>query len=79
MVSNTRRESRNYAAEELIAGLGAPLSVQSLALTAISGIGHWIELLKIDKQAFFTACSQTSKAPDYLRGLALAAPIEAAA
>ena len=25
MVSNTRRESRNYAAEELIAGLGAPL------------------------------------------------------
>ena len=51
MVSNTRRESRNYAAEELIAGLGAPLSVQSLALTAISGIGHWIELLKADKRA----------------------------
>jgi hypothetical protein len=50
MVSNTRRESRNYAAEELIAGLGAPLSVRSLALTAISGIGHWIELLKIDKR-----------------------------
>ena len=41
--------------------------------------GHWIELLKADKRAFFTACSRASKAADYLRGLALAAPIEAAA
>ena len=35
-------------------------------------IGHWIELLKADKRAFFTACSQASKAAEYLRGLALA-------
>jgi len=41
-------------------------------------IGHWIELLKSDKRAFFTACSQASKAADYLRGLALAAPTQVA-
>jgi antirestriction protein ArdC len=38
-----------------------------------------IELLKADKRAFFTACSQASKAADYLRGLALAGPTEVAA
>ena len=42
-------------------------------------IANWIELLKADKRAFFTACSQASKAADYLRGLALAAPTEVAA
>jgi len=35
-------------------------------------VSHWIELLKGDKRAFFTACSQASKAAEYLRGLALA-------
>jgi len=35
--------------------------------------------LKADKRAFFTACSQASKAADYLRGLALAEPTEVAA
>jgi antirestriction protein ArdC len=35
--------------------------------------------LKGDKRAFFTACSQASKAADYLRGLALAEATEAAA
>ena len=35
--------------------------------------------LQSDKRAFFTACSQVSKAADYLRGLALAAPTEVAA
>jgi antirestriction protein ArdC len=42
-------------------------------------IAHWIELLKADKRAFFIACSQASKAADYLRGLALAEPTEVAA
>jgi len=35
--------------------------------------------LKADKRAFFTACSQASKAADYLRGLAPAEPTEVAA
>jgi antirestriction protein ArdC len=26
----------------------------------------WIELLKTDKRAFFTACNKASKAADYL-------------
>ena len=42
-------------------------------------IANWIELLQADKRAFFTACSQASKAADYLRGLALAGPAERAA
>jgi antirestriction protein ArdC len=42
-------------------------------------IASWIELLNADKRAFFTACSNASKAADYLRGLALAEPAEIAA
>jgi antirestriction protein ArdC len=42
-------------------------------------IATWIELLKADKRAFFTACSRASKAADYLRGLALADPAAIAA
>ena len=42
-------------------------------------IATWIDLLKADKRAFFTACSQASKAADYLRGLALAEPADVAA
>jgi hypothetical protein len=39
-------------------------------------IGHAIELLKADKRAFFTACSQLN---GYTERLALAAPAEIAA
>jgi antirestriction protein ArdC len=42
-------------------------------------IANWIELLKADRRAFFTACSQASKAADYLRGLTVAEPAERAA
>ena len=42
-------------------------------------IASWIELLKIDKRAFFTACSRASKAVDYLRSLALTERSERAA
>jgi antirestriction protein ArdC len=33
-------------------------------------IANWIELLKHDDRAFFTAASKAQKAADYLRGLA---------
>jgi antirestriction protein ArdC len=36
-----------------------------------SYIANWIELLRADDRAFFTAASQAQKAADYLRGLAL--------
>ena len=61
--------------------LGPPSCRQNLALTATFAgyIATWIELLKADKRAFFTACSKASKAADYLRDLALAEPATTAA
>src|SRR5438477_6701585 len=75
--------SRNYAAEELIAELGAAFLCAEFGFDGdvrnAGYIGPWVELLKSDKRAFFTACSRASKAADYLRGLALAEPSERAA
>jgi hypothetical protein len=62
--------SRNYAGEELVAELGAAFLCAEFGfdsdLRHAGYIEHWIELLKADKRAFFTACSQASKAADYL-------------
>jgi antirestriction protein ArdC len=75
--------SRNYAAEELIAELGAAFLCAEFGFDGdvrnAGYIANWIELLRADKRAFFTACSQASKAAHYLRGLALAEPAERAA
>ena len=75
--------SRSYAAEELIAELGAAVLCAEFGfdgdVRSAGYIGNWIELLKADKRAFFTACSHAFKAADYLRGLALAEPAERAA
>jgi len=75
--------SRQYAAEELIAELGAAFLCAEFGFNGdvrnAGYIANWIELLKADKRAFFTACSHASKAADYLRGLALAEPSERAA
>ncbi len=71
--------SRDYAAEELVAELGAAFLCAEFGFDGdVRNAGYiatWIELLKADKRAFFTACSKASKAADYLRGLALAEPI----
>ncbi|RXH06384.1 ArdC family protein [Bradyrhizobium guangzhouense] len=75
--------SRSYAAEELIAELGAAFLCAEFGfdgdLRHAGYIATWIDLLRADKRAFFTACSQASKAADYLRGLALAEPADVAA
>jgi antirestriction protein ArdC len=75
--------SRDYAAEELVAELGAAFLSAEFGFDGdvrhAGYIATWIELLKADKRAFFTACSKASKAADYLRGLALAEPSAAAA
>ena len=80
---NNRFGARNYAAEELIAELGAAFLCAEFGFDGdvrnAGYIASWIELLKADKRAFFTACSNASKAADYLRGLALAEPAEIAA
>jgi antirestriction protein ArdC len=68
--------SRSYAAEELIAELGAAFLSAEFGFDGdVRNAGYiatWIELLKADKRAFFTACSRASQAANYLRGLALA-------
>src|SRR5438445_11883187 len=70
--------ARAYAAEELVAELGAAFLSAEFGFDGdVRNAGYiatWIELLKSDKRAFFTACSKASKAADYLRGLALAEP-----
>lgn len=75
--------SRNYAAEELIAELGAAFLCAEFGFDGdvrnAGYIANWIELLKADKRAFFTACSQASKAAEHLRGLALAEAADIAA
>jgi antirestriction protein ArdC len=75
--------SRDYAAEELVAELGAAFLSAEFGFDGdVRNAGYiatWIELLKADKRAFFTACSKASKAADYLRGLALADPAAIAA
>jgi antirestriction protein ArdC len=75
--------SRSYAAEELIAELGAAFLCAEFGFDGdvrnAGYIASWIELLKSDERAFFTACSQASKAADYLRSSALAQPAERAA
>jgi antirestriction protein ArdC len=75
--------SRDYAAEEMVAELGAAFLSAEFGFDGdVRNAGYiatWIELLKADKRAFFTACSKASKATDYLRGLALAEPIAVAA
>lgn len=75
--------SRNYAAEELVAELGAAFLSSEFGFDGdVRNAGYiatWIELLKADKRAFFTACSKAYKAAEYLRGLALAEPATVAA
>ncbi|MFL6799060.1 MAG: ArdC family protein [Xanthobacteraceae bacterium] len=75
--------SRHYAAEELVAELGAAFLSAEFGFDGdVRNAGYiatWIDLLKADKRAFFTACSRASQATDYLRGLALAAPSSVAA
>ncbi len=79
----TRFGARNYAAEELVAELGAAFLSAEFGFDGdVRNAGYiapWIDLLKTDKRAFFTACSKASKAAEYLRGLALASPAAIAA
>ena len=67
----------NFGGEELIAELGAALLSAEFGfdgeLRHAGYVGNWIELSKADKRTFFTACSQGSKAANYLLGMALTA------
>jgi len=67
--------SRDYAAEELVAELGAAFLCAEFGFDGnVRNVGYicsWTDLLKADKRAFFTAASKASQAADYLRSLAL--------
>ncbi len=67
--------TRTYAAEELVAELGSSYLCAEFGfdttVRSASYIDTWIELLKHDNRAIFTAASKASKAAEYLRLLAL--------
>ncbi len=72
-----------YAAEELVAELGAAFLCAEFnidgRLQHASYIANWIELLKNDSKAFFTAASKASKAVEFLRGVVTAEELSEAA
>jgi antirestriction protein ArdC len=61
-----------YAAEELIAELGAAFVCAHLGLSTEPRADHaqyinsWLKVLKADKRAIFTAASKAQRAADYL-------------
>jgi antirestriction protein ArdC len=63
--------TRAYAAEELIAELAAAFLCATLEIPGelrhAGYIQSWLELLRDDRKAIFTAASAASKAADYLR------------
>lgn len=65
---------RAYAAEELVAELGAAFLCAHLGISGelrhAGYIGHWLELLKDDPRAIFTASAKASQATEYLKALA---------
>lgn len=64
-----------YAMEELVAEIGAAFLSADLGITPetredhAAYIGSWLQVLKNDKRAIFTATSHAQKAADYLHGL----------
>lgn len=63
----------SYAAEELIAELGAAYTMANLELETTPRADHaqyitsWLKVLKNDKRAIFTAASQAQKAADWMQ------------
>ena len=61
-----------YAAEELIAELGAAFTMAHLGLSTEPREDHaeyiqsWLSVLRADKRAIFTAASKAQQAADYL-------------
>ena len=70
----TRFKQAAYAAEELIAELGAAFVCADLGIPYkleqhASYLASWLEILKADKRAIFTAASAATRAAQYLNGL----------
>ncbi len=67
-----RFADKAYAVEELVAEMGAAFLCADLDLTPqpreehASYLAHWLDVLKADKRAIFTAASAAQRAADYL-------------
>ena len=67
---------RAYCAEELVAEIGAAMLCAELGITEgqprpdhAQYLAQWLELMKADGKAIFTAAAAAGRAVDYLRGL----------
>jgi antirestriction protein ArdC len=75
---------RAYAFEELVAELGSAFLCADLGIAPepredhASYLASWLQVLKADKRAIFTAASHAQKAADFLHGLQLTAAQPAA-
>jgi antirestriction protein ArdC len=64
-----------YAAEELVAELGAAFLCADLGITPepredhAAYVASWLEVLKNDKRAIFAAAAHAQRASDYLHGV----------
>lgn len=64
-----------YAREELVAELGAAFLCAELGITPepredhAAYLGHWLNVVREDKRAIFSAAAQAQRAVDYLAGL----------
>ena len=64
-----------YAREELVAELGAAFLCADLGITPepredhAAYLGHWLEVLREDKRAIFSAAAHAQRAVDYLHSL----------
>lgn len=71
----SRFGKEQYAAEELVAELGAGFLMAGLGITPqprddhAAYVASWLKVLKADKRAIFTASSKAQAACDYLYGL----------
>lgn len=79
----TRFGTHAYALEELVAEIGAAFLCAEFGFDVVtrsaSYLDGWIKACKENPRAIFAAASNASKAAEYLRGLALAEPQQAAA
>jgi antirestriction protein ArdC len=70
-----RFSDMGYAREELVAELGAAFLCADLNITPetredhAAYLGHWLNILKEDKRAIFSAAAHAQRAADYLHGL----------
>jgi antirestriction protein ArdC len=73
--SQKRFGDQGYAREELVAELGAAFLCAETGITPeiradhADYIGHWLNCLREDKRAIFSAAAHAQRAADYLHGL----------